>query len=353
MTLRLGIALLLYALGAPLLTQDSAASLADRGHWKRARLLAESRLKANGNDAEALWLLSRVKLAFRDPDAALPLAEKAVALDAANVGYRWQLAEVVGELASTASVFRQMGLARRFKKEAEAVVAINPAHIEALTGLMIFHLRAPGIVGGDKKRAEELVRQISGIDKAQGFLAQARLALESKQPDQVEGLYVKAVEANPSLFEAHTGLASIYSTQQKWPLAEKEALAAKRIDPDRAGPYQMLAGVYAMQERWGELDAILADVEKRVPDNLGPHLRAAGALLTTGKDLQRAERYARKYLAQEPEPTGAPVGLAHWRLGLILEKQGRKADAIAEMETAHRLDSKFEPARKDLKRLRP
>lgn len=41
-----------------------------------------------------------------------------------------------------------------------------------------------------------------------------------------------------------------------------------------------------------------------------------------------------------------------WRLGLILEKAGRQADAIAELQTATTLDPKFEPAAKDLKRLK-
>ena len=44
--------------------------------------------------------------------------------------------------------------------------------------------------------------------------------------------------------------------------------------------------------------------------------------------------------------------MAHWRLGLVLEKEGKKADAIAEVQTATRLDPKFEQAQKDLKRLR-
>lgn len=55
---------------------------------------------------------------------------------------------------------------------------------------------------------------------------------------------------------------------------------------------------------------------------------------------------------QEPEPVAPSFAIAHWRLGLILEKQGRKSEAIAEIEIATKLDKKFEPAQKDLKRLR-
>ena len=95
----------------------------------------------------------------------------------------------------------------------------------------------------------------------------------------------------------------------------------------------------------------LAEAEKKIPDNLSPLLRAAGTLQTTGKDLPRAERYTRRYLEQEPEPSAASHAVAHWRLGLILEKQGRKADAIAALQTAVKADAKFEQAQKDLKRV--
>ena len=39
-------------------------------------------------------------------------------------------------------------------------------------------------------------------------------------------------------------------------------------------------------------------------------------------------------------------------LGLLLEKQGRKAEAIAELEQAVRMNPDFENAKKDLKRLK-
>lgn len=68
--------------------------------------------------------------------------------------------------------------------------------------------------------------------------------------------------------------------------------------------------------------------------------------------MPRAERYVRKYLSQEPEPSASTPAVAHWRLGLILEKQGRKADAIAEVQEATKLDPKFQQAQKDLKRLK-
>lgn len=341
---------------ASLGAQSPAADLAEHGHWKRLKVLVEPRVAANPNDAEAQWLLSRVRMAFKDVDGALAPAEKAAALDPKNVDYRWQVAQVVGEMASSASVLKQMGLARRYKREVEAALALNPKHTLSMTGLMEYYNRAPGIAGGDKKKAAELPAQIMAVNKVDGYVAKVRLlAQQSPVPAaEIEQAWVQAVMADPSRYEPHANLANIYAsgTAPRWELAEKEALTARKIDPDRTTPYAILAAVYATGERWAELDAVLADAEKKIPDNLSPYLRASGALLATGKDLARAERYARKYLSQVPEPNATTPAVAHWRLGLILEKEGKKAEAVAELQTATRLDPKFEQAQKDLKRLK-
>jgi tetratricopeptide (TPR) repeat protein len=72
----------------------------------------------------------------------------------------------------------------------------------------------------------------------------------------------------------------------------------------------------------------------------------------SGADNPRAERYIRKYLTQEPEPGNAPLANAHWRLGRLREKEGRRADAIAEIDQATKVNPKLEDAVKELNRLR-
>lgn len=336
--------------------QSPGADLAEHGHWKRLKALVEPRVAANANDAEAQWLLSRVRMAFRDFDGALAPAEKAVALDPKNVEYRWQLAQVVGEQAGNASIFRQLGLAKRFKREAEAALALDPTHTGAMIGLMEFYDRAPGIAGGDKAKAAAMIERIAAVNKVDAAVAKVRrLGRQSPLPvNDIERTWVEAVQADPSRYEPHVNLASIYAsgTPPRWELAEKEAATARKIDPDRTTPYAILAAVYAHGERWAELEAVLAEAEKKIPDNLTPYLRASATLTASGKDLPRAERYARKYLSQEPEPTSTSVGVARWRLGLVLEKLGRKPEAIAELQAAVKLEPKFEQAQKDLKRVR-
>lgn len=57
-------------------------------------------------------------------------------------------------------------------------------------------------------------------------------------------------------------------------------------------------------------------------------------------------------MTQEREGGQPSHGAAQWRLGLVLEKAGRRTDAIAALETAVRLDPSLEAAKKDLKRVK-
>src|SRR5262245_23092128 len=155
-------------------------ALIDGGHWKQARAALEPRVKANPSDAEAAALLARVKQTYGDLDAALPLAESAVRLDPKNADYHWTLAWIVGQQAQKASIFRQLGLAKRFRHEAEAAIALDPKHIDARLGLISFYVQAPGIAGGDKTKAEQVAADVAKVDPAWGHMARARFLRETK-----------------------------------------------------------------------------------------------------------------------------------------------------------------------------
>jgi tetratricopeptide (TPR) repeat protein len=327
------------------------------GHWKQARAVLEPRVKANPSDAEAAALLSSVRLAYGNPDAALSLAEIAVKLEPKSADYHWQLAVVVGEMAQRANIFKQIGLGRRFRLEAETAIALDPTQIEARIGMISFYIQAPGIIGGDRRKADQMADEIARIDPAAGALAKARILLETRMAGNIEGLYRQAFDATqkPDVkLDVGAQLMDLYLSQKppRLDAAEQQAQAMIAIDPHRAGPYTGLAIVYASSRRLTDLDALLANAEKMVPDNFGPFYEAARALFTQGGDVARAERFLRKYLTIEPEAGAPGLAQAHWRLGLVLEMGGRRADAASELEQAIKLQPDFEDAKKDLKRLK-
>ena len=336
-------------------SEPDPETLMENGHWKRAREFAEAAYRAHPQDARSAHLLARVRNAFGDYDEALKYAEQAVQLDPKNASYHRELADVYGNIGLKSSVFKQVGLARKCRAELDAASAMNPKDVQNLDAQMTYYLEAPGIVGGDKKKALAIAEEMTKLNPARGYLAQASIVRKEKQDDpQIEQLYQKALAADPRNYQALVSLANYYLGAQhaNLSLAGQHAGEALKVNPDRVGAYVLLAQVFLKENRIDELKKILAEAEKAVPDNAAPYRAAGRAMLQQGADLQSAEAYVRKYLAQPPEPGWPPLAGAHWSLGLIYEKRGEKAQARAEMETALRLKPDFEPAKRDLKRLK-
>jgi tetratricopeptide (TPR) repeat protein len=294
-----------------------------------------------------------VKISFNDFDGALSLAQHAVDLDGKDSDFHLKLGQVFGEMAARASFFLAGSLAVKFRKEVEIAIQLDSRNLDALDSMMQFKFQAPGLMGGNKDEARALAEKITLLDASKGYLAHATLAELEKNPAQVEAYFLEAVQANPKNYSALMALAKFYCQppHAKYDEATKYAQSALQLDPTRIGAYGILARVFALQERWGDLEQILATAEKDVPDDLRPFYEAAQALLEVGKEFPRAEGYAKKYLSQEPEGEEPDNAEAHRLLGLVFEREGRKGEARAEIQTALRLRPNFRAAKDDLKRL--
>ncbi len=276
-------------------TATPAEMFIEAGHWKRARVLVEAAIHQHPDDPLANFLLSQIRHAFGDDASPLPLAEKAEALDGSVAKYHRQVAEAVGVAAQHANPVQQLFLARRFRKEIDRALALDPEDVQAWRDLMEYYRLAPGIAGGDRARAAAVARHIGSIDPAQGLMAQAELS-----PAAAQDLYRKAVECRPRNYRARILLADSYLDQphRDPAAAEQQAREAIRIDSGRVDAYAVLARLYAEDGRWGDLDALLETAERAVPDDLTPYYRAAEA---ARRDPERARRYLQHYLTQPPE----------------------------------------------------
>jgi tetratricopeptide (TPR) repeat protein len=330
-----------------------AEALLRAGHWKRARAILEPQVKAHPEDAETAYLLVQVKAAFKDFDGALPLAQRAVELDGKNSDYHLKLGQIYGEMAARASIFTVGPLVLKFRKEVGIALDLDPKNLEALDSMMQFKFQAPAALGGDKAQARALAEEITRLNPSEGYLAHAELSELEKNAAQAEAYYLKAVEADPKNYRALTSLAEFdsQSTHANYDSALKYAQQALQVDPSRASAYWILARTFALQERWSDLDQLLAASQRNVPDDLRPFYETARALLETGRELPRAEGSVKKYLSQEPEAEEPDTAEAHRLLGLLLEKEGRKAEARTEIEAALQLRPNFREAKEDLKKM--
>jgi hypothetical protein len=303
-------ALWIVCLAFPLLAQRSPDELIVAGHWKRARSIVEARFQDAPFDALNCFYLSQIRNAFGDRTSPLPLAEKAVALDSRAARYHRQLAEVLGVTAQHANLMQQLFLARRFRKELDAALALDPGDVQARRDLLEFYLLAPGIAGGDARKAVATADRIGQLDPAEGYLARARIAEFQKQPGEMETALLRAVEAAPANYKARIALAQFYlnASPPRLDHAAEHAGRALQLDGGRVEAYATLAQVDASREQWDALDSLLATAATAVPDDLSPYYRAAEKILAQGRNPARAARYLKNYLQQPPEgnqPTAA------------------------------------------------
>ncbi|HEY6248850.1 MAG TPA: hypothetical protein VI685_02755 [Candidatus Angelobacter sp.] len=338
-------------------SDTSTATLIEDGHYKRAQAILASRLKANPNDARSYEEMSKVSEAFARWDEAIQQAEKAVSLGPRVPEFQAALADAIGSKLSGAQLgaFQKLSLARRFKKEAERALQLDPNNVDASQDLMEFHLDAPGILGGDKKRAAELADHMVQVNPVRGYLLKFEFAKHEKHRGELESLLKMAIHADPKSYEAHVQAANFYLAQGADGLAqaEEQAKQAIHIAPGKVRGYSVLAAIYAEQGRWKELDTVLTDAQQAVPDDLTPFYQAGNSILTNGQtqELARAEKYMRAYLDQAPEGAEPTLAWAHWRLALILDKEGHRDQARQQLQQAVALDPALESAKKDLKRL--
>jgi len=330
-------------------------ALMEAGHWKRLRQMTEAKLKANPNDGPAHLWLSKIKSSFGDHYGALAEAERAVALAPNNPGSHAQLAEASAFLADRTGAITALTHVRRMKKEIDASLAINPNSLDALLVQMMFSWKAPGIAGGDKKRAVRIADQLVGNLPVWGNLAHARLLQETGDDATVGRWLLQAIKADPGFILARISLGRFYcctAKTKRLDLAEQAAMEVIRLDASSAAGYEILAYAQAAKQRWPELEATLAKAEKAVPDDFAPYYAAASALLEIGRDFRRAEQYLNHYLSDPPEGRKATHAQARLLLASLYSKEGRKADAVRELTIALRLEPDFAAAKLELKRLK-
>ena len=311
-------------------------------------------VEADPSNNLAAWLLSKSLTNLGRLDKALALAERTVAADPDNADYHVQLGAVLGRLAEKASIFKQLGLARRTRKELEAGLALDPKNLDGLYGLMLYYFAAPSFLGGDRAKAAGLADKIASVDAARGWMARASLAREQKDPAAQLDYARRAVAADPRNFDAQSELSQdlIDRPPADYRILEESACRLLELDPGRPDGWRALAELHVASRCWTELDQLLEAAEQFNRDDLSPYYSAAGAMLRLEERLPAARKYLEKYLSQPAEGSEATHAMARWQLAGILEKMQRTDEAVAQLEQAVQADPSLEEAKKDLKRLR-
>ena len=247
-----------------------------------------------GPDAHTAYLKSKAEAGLGDLETSLHSAEHALELEPARAAYHVQVAAACGRLAEKASLFRQLGLARRAKKELDTALQMEPSNIDALYGDMLFYYAAPTFIGGDKSKAEARAETMTKLNAARGYLAHAQLAKDRKDPAAEEGYYRKALEANPEFYEARASLAAFLLERDR-AAAEREACDAVQSDPHRAVAWVTLVEAAVGNQCWDEMFARIAAAKSAIPEMQEAEYGAGVALVRLGLHYAWAIQFLEHY----------------------------------------------------------
>lgn len=252
----------------------------------------------------------RAAMNRNDADAAAALFEKAVAQNPKSAEAHYLLGTAYGSQAQKAGIFGQASLAGKTKDEFEKAVELDPALTDARFGLVEFYAMAPGIIGGSYDKAFAQVAEIKKHDPLMAHRAAAFIYTQQKKPDEARNEYLAEVRENPKSARAHIDLGVSYIVAKNFKAAADEFETAAKVDPTYMPVYFRIG---------------------------------QGAVLSNS-NYAHGEEALRKYLAYTPKENEPSHARAHYWLGQLFEKQGKKAEAKASFETSLKLN----PGQKDV-----
>jgi tetratricopeptide (TPR) repeat protein len=288
------------------------------GRYDDARAALTPPATAQPPNGTAVLYMGRIAMAMHDAKEAERWFESAVALDdKSSVAHMW-LGRAYGNQAQKANKLSMIGLAKKIKKEFERAVELDPHNLDARDDLITYYLNAPGIMGGSVSKAKEEAAEIEKLDPLRGAMAYAAVATDQKDFPAAEGLYRSAAASYPESLSVRYALGQ-----------------------------SLVRG-----EKYDEAFAVFDSILLAHPDELNARYLIGRTGAVSGRQLDRAEQELKMVLEAPPRENAPRPAGAHWRLGMVYEKQGKKDQAKAEYEKSLALDPGFDEAKKSLAKLK-
>ncbi len=143
--------------------------------------------------------LEKLKAALKAEqwDAAVAAGEVAVTLSPRSSEAHRLLGQAYGQEAIHASLFSQLGLAKKCRGEFERAVALDPSDPNARVDLVTYYANAPRLLGGGLDKAKDHVRILNGLDPARGALMNGYVLAKERKTAEAEAEYRRAVALSP------------------------------------------------------------------------------------------------------------------------------------------------------------
>lgn len=158
--------------------------------------------------------------------------ERALALDPGSSEINLWLGRAYGRRAETSNPLSAPGHASRARQYFEKSAQLNPDNLDAQSDLFEYYLEAPGFLGGGLDKASTTAAQISRLNPAEGYWAQAKLDEKRKEYSRAEEHLRRAIEVAPHQVGRLLDLARLLTKQGRYSEADQNLSKAAEIAPD-------------------------------------------------------------------------------------------------------------------------
>ena len=251
-------------------------------------------------------------------DAAVDAANAVLKAEPDNVGFLTAVGGVYCDKAQQANVLTKLSWAGKCRGVFERARALEPGNLTVHTSLVRYYLQAPGVAGGGVEKAEAEAARMAGIDPVAGEISRGLIARSRKQPAEAERHYRTAAALDAS---------------------------GRRGDVE-------LSSFLAGEKRWHEARGVFESRLTRSADDTFAAYMLARVLQSQGADLARAIELFDRYLASPPVEGGPTPADAWFRKAQALESLGRRAEAVAALESALTLAPGHAAAARELRKLK-
>ncbi|MFK8015083.1 MAG: tetratricopeptide repeat protein [Gammaproteobacteria bacterium] len=160
----------------------------ERGDYKGARTALEQELKADADNAQLHYHLGRTLMELQDSKAAAKTLERAVELAPNDADIHVARGEANGTIASNVNILRAGRYAKVVRQSFERALEIDPQHIDALDGMIVYKLRAPKLLGGSKAEALELSARLIEVAPIRGRVVRANTLRAMERNDEATSM---------------------------------------------------------------------------------------------------------------------------------------------------------------------
>lgn len=294
-------------------TVAQAYKIFQSGEADKALQMIGSLPQGGGSSAEAQNLACRIHFSLGLWDQAVSECEKSVQLDGQNSDFHMWLGRALGLKAEHASFFSAYGLGKRVVAEFQTAVKLNPRSPAALSDLGDFYKSAPSIVGGGLDKAEQIARQLDGIEPARAHQLRADIAAARGDYGSAEREYKDAVSS-----ASHPAL--------RW---------------------TVLANFYRNRKRFSDMESAIHSAEAAAKKDSRATVAlydGAGVLIEGKQDPGTAARLLEEYLASPTKTEEGPAFEAYVRLARMKKQLGDAAGAQQQIAAALALAHDYKPA---------